>query len=525
MARCLLRCSARLLALLLLAPASICSPVPAGASPARRPAQQAVGGDADFDGDGYADLAVSAEDWSGDGERGFPGVVTVLYGTPRGLTQSDRQRWTAADFVVGDRSDMFGDALAAGDFDGDGYSDLAVGVAEDPSDRSEGNAGSVRILYGSPAGLTRARTQRVDQNTPGIKGTAEDGDGFGSTQVAADFGRGRQDDLAVGVSGENGLQGAVNLIYGSPAGLTAVGNQIWSQATKGVPGRRAAKDVQELFGASLAAGHLAGSDYADLAIGVPGDPVRGREDAGAVNVLHGSAAGLTTRRAQRWTQDSAGIKGRPEAMDGFGTSLVAAHFSGRKAAQLAVGVPGENSWRGAVQVIGGSSRGLTAKGDQMWSARTVGLGGRSRLGDSFGIDMAAGNFGYDAGHRGFADLVIRVEDAKTGRSIVEVVHGSRDGLTTKHSRLWDPDSRGIAGTAELGQDFGSALLTADLGCHEKGQVYDELVIADPWYDAGGAFTIICGSPTGLTSRDNQLWTTSSLREPGLQFLGTALAGG
>ena len=102
-----------------------------------------------------------------------------------------------------------------------------------------------------------------------------------------------------------------------------------------------------------------------------------------------------------------------------------------RAAQLAIGVPGENSWRGAVEVISGSSRGLTAKGDQMWSPRTVGLGGRSRLGDSFGIDMAAGNFGYDLGNRSFADLVIRVEDAKTGRSIVEVVHGSRGGLTTQ----------------------------------------------------------------------------------------------
>ena len=38
-----------------------------------------------------------------------------------------------------------------------------------------------------------------------------------------------------------------------------------------------------------------GDGYADLAVGVPGEDLRGIEDVGAVQVMYGSAAGVTTR--------------------------------------------------------------------------------------------------------------------------------------------------------------------------------------------------------------------------------------
>ncbi len=47
---------------------------------------------------------------------------------------------------------MFGYSVAGGDFDGDGYDDLAVGV---PSEAIHGAnvTGVVNVIYGSPAGL------------------------------------------------------------------------------------------------------------------------------------------------------------------------------------------------------------------------------------------------------------------------------------------------------------------------------------------------------------------------------------
>ena len=98
--------------------------------------------------------------------------------------------------------------------------------------------------------------------------------------IAANFGRGPQDDLAIGVRFDNNREGAVHVIYGSPTGLAAAGNQLWTQKSNGVGGRGESGD---LFGSSLAAGNFGRSSYADLAIGVPDDSVSGTYGAGSVN--------------------------------------------------------------------------------------------------------------------------------------------------------------------------------------------------------------------------------------------------
>lgn len=479
--------------------------------------------ESDFDGDGYADLAVSAEIWPDGDATVFPGVVFVLYGSATGLTSSRMQRWTAADFVAGDQDEVFGEALAVGDFDGDGFSDLAAGSAELPTANAvQGNSGRVRIVYGSAAGLARERSQLWSQDTPGIQGAAEDEDGFGSVLVAADFGRGEQDDLAVGVGGENGRSGAVAVLYGSSTGLAVGGNRLWSQASPGVPGKRQRGRAQEHFGLSLAAAHFAGGAYADLAVGVPGDRVGGREDAGSVNVLYGSAAGLTSKGAQLWNQRAAGIKGTAEPGDTFGSSLAAGQFAGRRSADLAVGVSGENGYRGAVNVIYGTSRGLTARGDQIWSRRTKGLGDRRRLDADLGVRMTSGSFGHDDAGRRYDDLVATAYDS-TNMNLVEVIYGSRGGLSTKHSRGWDLDRRGIPGEMSTnGTAFGTALTAGRFGV--GGRDHDAVVIGDNAYDAG-LFVVINGSPSGLTATSSRLWTGSDFRQPGLTYLGKTLAAG
>ena len=56
--------------------------------------------------------------------------------------------------------------------------------------------------------------------------------------AAADFGNGAQDDLAIGVPGEDvGAVvdgGVVHVLYGSAPGLTATGSQQWSQNSAGI---------------------------------------------------------------------------------------------------------------------------------------------------------------------------------------------------------------------------------------------------------------------------------------------------
>jgi hypothetical protein len=65
------------------------------------------------------------------------------------------------------------------------------------------------------------------------------------------------------------------------------------------------------FGTALAIGDFNGDGIDDLAIGVPGEDVDGISNAGAVNVLYGSAGGLRSADDQLWQQGTAGIAGAP----------------------------------------------------------------------------------------------------------------------------------------------------------------------------------------------------------------------
>ena len=104
------------------------------------------------------------------------------------------------------------------------------------------------------------------------------------------------------ISGRWPAPGAVNLLPGSAAGLTAAGDQFWQQDSAGVLGAAVAGDQ---FGDALAAGDFDADGFADLAVGVFGENQAAIFDVGAVNILPGSAAGPHRRRR------SALVSGQP----------------------------------------------------------------------------------------------------------------------------------------------------------------------------------------------------------------------
>lgn len=144
-----------------------------------------------------------------------------------------------------------------GDFNCDGFADLAIGV---PGENIEitVDAGAVNVLYGtSPTtGLTTTRAQFWSQNTAGVLDGSAMSDQFGSALATGDFNRDGRDDLAIGVPFEDiGIiinimlnAGAVNVLYGGNAGLTATGNQFWHQD---VPGVLNVAEAGDRFGAAL----------------------------------------------------------------------------------------------------------------------------------------------------------------------------------------------------------------------------------------------------------------------------------
>ena len=152
---------------------------------------------------------------------------------------------------VAEPGDSFGDALAVGDFDGDGVTDLAVGVSLEAVG-TVADAGAVNVLYGTAGGLTGAGSQLFTQDSPGVGSSAETEDNFGGVLAAGDFDGDGFAELAAGVFESSVIPGAGALIAlpGSAGGLTGAGSQLFTQDSPGVPD---SVEFDDFFGEALAA--------------------------------------------------------------------------------------------------------------------------------------------------------------------------------------------------------------------------------------------------------------------------------
>jgi FG-GAP repeat len=350
----------------------------------------------DFNHDGFPDLAIGAFGESvGTPPRTEAGAVNVLYGGAAGLTGSGSQYFTQNSpgvWSTAETNDGFGSALAVGDFNTDGFADLVIGVShESVGTPPRANAGAVNVLYGTPTGLIGSGSQYVTQNTPGVPNSAERNDFFGGTLAAGDFDHDGFADLAVGAPGESSTMvavGAVNVLYGDAAGLTEAGGQFFYQNTPGVPG---SAFYTEQFGHALTAGDFNTDGFADLAIGVRDDSDEASR-AGAVNVLYGSAAGLTVAGSQFLSQNSPGVPNTAEVNDEFGWALAVGDFDHDGYSDLAVGVMediGNIDKAGAVNTLCGTPARLTGSGCQYVTQNTTGVPDAAEAYDQFGQALAA----------------------------------------------------------------------------------------------------------------------------------------
>lgn len=418
-----------------------------------------------FNGDYYNDLVVGVP-YEDVGTLNDAGVVQILYGSATGflsgVNQYFGQNTPLSVAGTAEANDLFGSALAVGDFDGDGYDDLAVG-APGEAVGSATNAGYVNVLYGGPGGVTTTSNRGLSQDSADglteIIDVAEKDDRFGAALTAGDFDHDGYADLAVGAPGESAggytSVGMINVIYGSSQGLNAAGNQAFGEDSYiGIMGSG------DNFGGSLAAGDFDHDDYTDLAIGAHlTDELIGDDDVGVVYILYGSAYfGITTNRSdQFWQSDVLAVS---EANDWFGAALAVGDFDGDSYADLAISAPGDdindvpNS--GMVGVLYGGIAGLTPTGAQNLTQVTLGM--TNEADDYFGGSLAAGDFNCD--HRD--DLIIGVskEDLLTtavdAGAIVEV-HGSLNGLDGDHAEFWSQESTNITEVSEAGDWFGFAI--------------------------------------------------------------------
>lgn len=291
----------------------------------------------DFDGDGYGDIVISAVGGRADGAA-TAGVITVVMGGPEGLDTERSTQFSQAGAIRGRPADgdSFGRSMAVGDFDGDGFDDLAIGVPGERV-RRQRDAGAVNVLYGSESGLGPANNQRFTQSL--LRGRAEAGDLFGFAVAAVDLDCDGFDELAVGSPNEDLRNdpntGIVQVISGGPDGLDRRSVVRLAAGRGGLPGVRANAG----FGKALAGADIGGDGCGDLVVGAPFATVEDRRGAGAVTVIRGGQLWNAEIRAQLVAGRRA-LGRAPASGDFFGSSLAVLDWNGDGRDDVAIGVPG-----------------------------------------------------------------------------------------------------------------------------------------------------------------------------------------
>lgn len=378
----------------------------------------------DFDGDGYADLAVNTPyDSSPDGSGSTAGTVTVMFGGKSGTKTGLRFKDWPNEFV---HSPLTFSGMVAADFDRDGYDDL---VLTTPA-----------VNYNAfwvPGGPEFAQGKNLEPRLLDPLGELT----YYMRPAAGDVNGDSYPDLVLSSHTEG--QWRTMLYLGGAQGLDPVE---WQLLTNGGP--------------QVVVGNFDGDKYADVAVGNPLITVSGRGSAGTVRIWHGSANGIDTARgSQTITQDSPGVPGSVMSYGEFGTALAAGDYNGDGRADLAITALRQVrqgrvfvGYDSTVNVLFGTSAGIApATGKfQVFSEKTAGLPGANTWPSAFAEKLSARDFNRD----GRSELVVGSPQYNNSTGYVAVVPGTTTGLKLASTKGFFPKGLGVPA---LHASFGATL--------------------------------------------------------------------
>ncbi|MFD5860993.1 FG-GAP-like repeat-containing protein [Streptomyces chartreusis] len=437
----------------------------------------------------------------------------------------------------------------AGDFNGDGYRDVAVG-AVCTTVGSASCAGAVVVLYGSSTGVSATRKAVITQNSTGVPGTAEEGDLFGSSLATADLDRDGYSDLVVGSSGEtvgdrDGV-GSGTVLWGSksglsggkglpqPSGLSEWGGFSRGAATGDFDGdgdmdvTLTGQNHTRLYLGPFTRANGPLSNYRVGELGTTYDVIAGdlSGDGAAERVYPFSVDGDPGGEVDyyRWTTGGYKFTKLPNA-DGLSGSI--ADINGDGYGDLVLGdssdpnsdKPGGHKGGQITVWYGGPNGPDPAQTPTVIHQDSANVPGSGETDDGFGMFLSTGDINGDK----FADVAVAApgEDLGTAKEAgsVTVLFGSASGLKTSGSKSYTQDTAGVPGTAESWDRFGSAVDLTDITKDGKA---DLTVGVDGENGSGGVWTLR-GSATGLTTSGAQGLTAAAVSLKSTYYFGSVIA--
>lgn len=410
----------------------------------------AVAGAGDVNGDGYSDVIVG--DWRDNiGSQTKEGIALVFHGSATSLNT------TPATVIQNDQSNSWlgRSVSSAGDINGDGYADVAIGASQfQLSPRT--SEGAVYIHLGGPSGIS---PNYLIRTTGGISGIL-----LGeSVAVAGDINGDGYSDLIAGAYKKT-PGGAVRIWMGGAFPIApsapAVGALNPPTTVSALAGARTGTSVAN-------AGDVNGDGFSDVIIGAP-EASNGLTNEGSVFVYYGSTNGLSA--TPDLTLEVNVINAR------FGYCVATAgDVDGDGYADVIVGAP----------QAGGTGRAYIFKGGSGGLSSTPFLILNGTAGSRFGHAVSTAG---DVNGDGYSDVII----GSPGAGTASVHLGSASGTeAVPHLVITGP---------QPGSSFGYAVATTG---DVNGTGFSDIIVGAPDFTNGqsneGAAYVYHGTDSGLVA--------------------------
>ena len=268
-----------------------------------------VAGGVDVNGDGFNDALIGHQFYSNG--QDYEGAVYVLYGSQLKINPAN-----AIVLQSNIEGAEMGGVCSAGDINGDGFGDIAVGAQW--LSNGEYDEGAIFIYYGSANGLT---------NVPTIIESNVASSNFGTVSSAGDVNGDAYSDLVVGAIGYTHGQpneGAVYLFLGSSNGITPTHNIL-------IEGNQ----ESAFLGNSVAgAGDINGDGFSDIIVSAH-QYDNGQTNEGRASIYYGNSTLGTRNNLRLYNTDLATpINHTQFPQTNFGAGLFAKSFTGRNKGKL-----------------------------------------------------------------------------------------------------------------------------------------------------------------------------------------------